>query len=231
MKMLLHRSVIFYMPRRQRGLSLIVVLIALLIISLAAVALLRSSDTGTLVTGNVAFQKSALAAGDGGSEVAIAWLSANAAGGTLFVDNAANPSNGYYATTADACDLTGTRTPNNAADDVFWVLADGDPGNGCSMTARTLPDGTAGVPAGYTVRYVINRVCNTTGDPNSVLGAGGTPMTCSRLGAGTSEGSTRGGASYGNMPLTGESQQYYRITTRIDGPRNTVRYIQALVVI
>ena len=56
-------------------------------------------------------------------------------------------------------------------------------------------------------------------------------MACSRLGAGASEGSTRGGGSYGNTPLTGESQQYYRITTRIDGPRNTVRYIQALVVI
>ena len=46
-----------------------------------------------------------------------------------------------------------------------------------------------------------------------------------------SEGSTRGGASYGNVPLIGQAQTYYRITTRIDGPRNTVRYVQALVVI
>ena len=61
--------------------SLIVVLIALLIIGFAAVALLRSSDTSTLVTGNLAFQKSALAAGDAGTEAAITWLSANAAGG------------------------------------------------------------------------------------------------------------------------------------------------------
>ena len=217
-------------PRRdQRGLSLIIVLIALLIISLAAVALLRSSDTSTLVTGNLAFQKSALAAGDAGTEAAITWLSAaNAAAGTTFNDVAAS---GYFATTADVCDLTGTRTPAAAADDVWWIPTDPDPGVGCSLAARTLAAGTAGVPAGYTVRYVINRVCNIAGDPNSVVGAGGTPMSCSRLGAGTSEGSTRGGASYGNTPLTGESQQYYRITTRIDGPRNTVRYIQTLVVI
>lgn len=215
-------------PRRvQRGLSLIVVLIALLIIGLAAVALLRSSDTGTLVTGNLAFQKSALAAGDASTEVAITWLAANAAGGVLFNDV---PANGYYASTADACDLTGTRTPTVAADDVRWNVADPDPGVACNMNARTLA-AVAGVPAGYTARYVINRVCNGSGDPNSVLTGGGTPMACSRLGAGTSEGSTRGGGSYGNMPLTGESQQYYRITTRIDGPRNTVRYIQALVVI
>ena len=214
--------------RTQRGLSLIVVLIALLIIGLAAVALLRSSDTGTLVTGNLAFQKSALAAGDASTEVAVTWLAANAAGGALFADITAN---GYYASTTDACDLTGTRTPTVVADNVRWNTADPDPGNLCSLDARTLAAGTAGVPAGYTVRYVINRVCNGEGDPNSVLTNGGTPMACSRLGAGTSEGSTRGGGSYGNMPLTGESQPYYRITTRIDGPRNTVRYIQALVVI
>ena len=211
----------------QRGLSLIVVLIALLIIGLAAVALLRSSDTGTLVTGNLAFQKSALAAGDASTEAAITWLTANAAGGGLFADNTAM---GYYASTADACDLTGTRTPAVATDDVRWNIGDPDPGVGCNMDARTL-GAVAGVPAGYTARYVVNRVCNGAGDPNSVLTGGGTPMACSRLGAGTSEGSTRGGGSYGNTPLTGESQQYYRITTRIDGPRNTVRYIQALVVI
>lgn len=222
-----YRRVCLAGPHAQQGLSLIVVLIALLIISLAAVALLRSSDTGTLVTGNLAFQKSALAAGDASTEAAITWLAANAAGGGLFNDNSAM---GYYASTADACDLTGTRTPAVAADDVRWNVADPDPGIGCNMDARTL-GAIAGVPAGYTARYVVNRVCNASGDPNSVLTGGGTPMACSRLGAGTSEGSTRGGGSYGNLPLTGESQQYYRITTRIDGPRNTVRYIQALVVI
>jgi hypothetical protein len=56
-------------------------------------------------------------------------------------------------------------------------------------------------------------------------------MVCSVAGAGASEGSTRGGPSYGNTPLTGASQTYYRITTRIDGPRNTIRYVQAFVVL
>jgi len=211
---------------RQAGLSLMVVLIALVIIGFAAIALLRSSDIGTLIVGNLGFQKTALASGDAGTEVAIGFLGANAGGNLLFNDI---PASGYYATTADACDLTGTRTPDVVEDDVDWTGT--APGDLCNMDA-VLAAPAVGVAPGFTVRYVINRVCNGPGDPNSLVVAGGvTPMACSRLGAGASEGSTRGGASYGNLPLTGEAQTYYRITTRIDGPRNTVRYVQVLVVI
>ena len=208
---------------RQHGLSLIVVLVALVVMSFAAVALLRSSDTSTLVSGNLAFQRTALQSGDAGIEAAIEWLE-SAGGAVLHDDDAAN---GYFATTADACDLTGTRTPGNAKDDIDWIGA--DPGNECSMKARqTLRDGIAD---GFDVRYVINRVCNAEGDPDAVFASDGvTPMTCSRVGGGTSEGSTRSGASYGNVPLTGDAQTYYRITVRIAGPRNTVRYVQAAVV-
>jgi type II secretory pathway pseudopilin PulG len=212
--------------RRDDGISLIVVLVALLIIGFAAVALLRSSDTGTLVTGNLAFKKAALAAGDVGTEAALTWLGDNAGDDTLFDDVAAS---GYFATTADICDLTGSRTPGDISDDVNW---DGvDPGENCNLDAFTMV-GPPGVPDGYTVSYVINRVCNAPGDSNAIFAKDGvTPMVCSTIGAGVSEGSTRGGGSYGNTPLTGESQTYYRITTRIDGPRNTVRYIQASVVL
>lgn len=209
----------------QRGLSLIVVLISLVVMSFAAVALLRSSDTSTLVAGNLAFQRTALHSGDAGVEAAIAWLEDNAGGGVLHDDD---PANGYFATTADACDLTGTRTATDAKDDIDWMGV--DPGDGCHMRARkVLSDGIA---EGFDVRYVVNRVCNAEGDPNDIFASDGTtPMTCSRVGGGTSGGSTRGGGSYGNLPLTGEAQTYYRITTRIDGPRNTVRYVQVFVVL
>jgi Tfp pilus assembly protein PilX len=208
----------------QRGISLLIVLIALLIITLASVTLLRSSDTGTLITGNLAFQKTALAAGDAGTEAAIDWLTAQGVGGALFADA---PASGYYASSADGCDLTTTRTAATG-DDVHWSGT--DPGDDCNMDARAVAP--QGVADGFTVRYVINRVCNAEGDPNAMVAADGvTPMTCSRAGAGPSEGSTRGGASYGNMPLAGNGQTYYRITTRVDGPRNTARYVQALVIL
>ena len=89
----------------------------------------------------------------------------------------------------------------------------------------------AGLAAGYSVSYVINRMCNAPGDPNALLAADGvTPMVCSRVQGGATSGSTRTGGYYGNLPLSGTAQTYYRITTRVLGPRNTVRFVQAYVV-
>jgi type IV pilus assembly protein PilX len=209
---------------RQRGMSLIVVLIALVIISFAATALLRSTDTATLIAGNLSFKKAALASGDASNETAITWLDANSANAILQADSSAN---GYYATSSDGCDLTGTRTPNDGSDDVDWAVAGATPN--CNMVAAAV--NPAGVAAGYTVSYVINRMCNAPGDPNALLAADGvTPMVCSRVQGGSSSGSTRTGGYYGNLPLSGTAQTYYRITTRIVGPRNTVRFVQAYVV-
>jgi len=208
---------------KQRGISLIVVLIGLVIISFAAVALFRSTDTGTLVAGNLTFKKTALAAGDAGTEAAITWVGANAAGTTLHTNVTAS---GYYATSADACDLTGSRTPDDPSDDVDWI----DAGNGANCNMTGLAVTPAGVEAKYSVRYVINRMCNAAGNPNSVLAADGiTPMSCSRGEGADSDSSTAVGPSYSRRPFTGTARTYYRITTRITGPRNTARYVQAFV--
>lgn len=208
----------------QRGISLIVVLIALIIISFAAIGLLRSTDTGTLIAGNLSFKKTALASGDAATEAAFAWLAANAAGGTLFVDV---PASGYYATSANGCDMTGNKTPNDATDDMDWV--GGAPKVNCNESALTV--NPAGVANGYTTAYVINRLCNAAGDPTAVVAADGiTPMTCARVQGGTTSGSTKSGGYYGNLPLAGASQHYYRVTARITGPRNTIRFVQAFVV-
>lgn len=212
---------------KQRGISLIVVLIGLVIISFAAVALLRSTDTATLIAGNLGFKKAALASGDAGNEVAIAYLNANAAGTTLHQDVAAS---GYYSSSRDGCDLTGTRTPNDPDDDVDWV--GGAPQPSCNVSAFT-PAAPAGVAAGYTVSYVVNRMCNAAGNPGSVLAADGvTAMVCSSSdGSSSGDGSTQVGPDYSGFAFTGSSKTYYRITTRIAGPRNTVRFIQAFVVL
>lgn len=214
--------------KQQRGISLIVVLIGLVIISFAAVALLRSSDTATLIAGNLGFKKAALASGDAGSEAAIAWLNANASGTTLHADQTAN---GYYASSRDGCDMTGNRTPNNSNDDVDW--SGDDPQPSCNMSALTPGAQPAGVANGYTVSYVINRMCNAAGNPASVLAADGiTAMICSSADAsGSGDESTKVGPDYSGYAFTGSARTYYRITTRIAGPRNTVRYVQAWVVL
>lgn len=213
--------------KQQRGISLIVVLIGLVIISFAAVALLRSTDTATLIAGNLGFKKTALASGDAGSEAAITWLTANNSN-TLFADQTAS---GYYSTSRDGCDMTGSRTPNNPDDDVDW--AGDSPKPSCNVSA-TLPDPQpTGVSNGYSVSFVVNRMCNAAGDPAAVLAADGlTPMICSTSDANADgTGSTKGSIDYQSGIFGISNLTYYRITTRIAGPRNTVRYVQAWVVL
>jgi Tfp pilus assembly protein PilX len=201
---------------KQRGLSLIVVLIVLLVMALAAAAMLRTTDTATLIVGNIGFQKTARASGDAGIERAILWLDQNL-GSTLNADNAAS---GYWASARNGCDLTGTVTAATT-DDMKWEGG----GGACGMTAVTLPDESDGVADGYTVSYVINRICSDVGAPAT---AG---VTCSREVTESAAGSSNIGGSYGNLPFGGTPQVYYRITVRIAGPRNTVRYVQAFVII
>jgi Tfp pilus assembly protein PilX len=91
-------------PKNQRGLSMLIALIALLILSITAVALVRSIDTGTLIIGNFAFKQDATEAGSRGAERAIAWLASQA---SLDNDDTAN---GYYASSLDNFDPTGNNT-------------------------------------------------------------------------------------------------------------------------
>lgn len=77
--------------------------------------------------------------------------------------------------------------------------------------------------AGFTTQYVIHRLCskaNTgTNDPAQQC------LTITETGTNTS----RGSASYGQSPLSGQIFVYYRITSRAVGPRNTVSYTQTIM--
>src|SRR2546428_13810539 len=72
------------LPRRQRGVTLFIALIVLVAMTMAAVAMMRSVDTATVVAGNIGFRQSAVNAADQGVQAAYAWLGANVggAGGT-----------------------------------------------------------------------------------------------------------------------------------------------------
>jgi len=74
---------------------------------------------------------------------------------------------------------------------------------------------------GNQIRYVVHRMC-----AESAKTVDGTD--CFKVSS-SSTGSTKGGGSYGVTPLSGTAQPYYRITTRVDGPHNTVGYVQAFI--
>ena len=61
----------------ERGLVLVIALVALLILSLAAAALIRSVDTATVIAGNLAFKQAATTSGEGALIGANKWLASN----------------------------------------------------------------------------------------------------------------------------------------------------------
>ena len=97
----------------QKGVVLFFALIALVVMSLAAVALIRSVDTNSMIAGNLSFKQSTLISADRGAENAITWLLSRTTV-NLESDDAAN---GYYATSNGvAKTLADASTPEAAAD-------------------------------------------------------------------------------------------------------------------
>lgn len=207
-------------PQAQKGIVLFIALIALVAMSLAAVALVRSVDTGTLIAGNLAFKQAGTASADTGTETAVPWMVAKQAAQLVlnkdpWLDpthafNIDDPASGYYSSIATPADLTA---------DATWAAGVSRPGT--SASGNFDANGTDS-DTGNTVRYIIQRVCRA---PNQVLSS----ANCLFSDASEDNGSKRGRLTYdaglGSGATTGSP--VYRITARVTGPKNTVSYVQA----
>lgn len=187
---------------KQRGVVLMMAMIVLVMMTLAGIALVRSLDTTNIIAGNMAFQQSATLSGDTGVETAIAWLAAANNNLTLNTDDAGNA----YASNGNSGALN--PAANQSWDD-YWTQA-------LANRARTLPSDASG----NTVSYVIDRLCTSAGSPTGGANCSTSPILTA--GAGNSE-------EGGELAMDAPSQVYYRITSRIGGPRSTVGYIQAVI--
>ncbi|HQR54686.1 MAG TPA: hypothetical protein PLW72_01790 [Burkholderiaceae bacterium] len=79
-----------------------------------------------------------------------------------------------------------------------------------------------GDAAGNTVDWVVHRMCSAPGNANDP------GVSCSLLTAGSA--AAAGGSYAGDATnFTGNAQNYYRITVRVMGPRNTTSLVQAFV--
>ena len=123
---------------RERGIVLIIVLIGIVAMTLAGIALLRSSQTSSMIAGNFAFKQASLAATDTAVEAAFAQLDTIVAGlaDANYPSGCALGACAYY-TTRQATDLNGIPT---AVGD--W---------------STVP--TSVVNTSYRTQYVIDRLC------------------------------------------------------------------------
>lgn len=208
--------------KRQQGVVLIITLIALVAMTLAAIALVRSVDTGNVVAGNMAFKQGAVQSADAGTEAAITWLTGVAGIATSYNDI---PEQGYYATSQEELDPTGNNgDPNHALID--WdgnncndAVAGGTATN-CIEPFPANPGDAVPNAAGYIVQYVIHRLCPSTGLPSNCAS---TSSTVAGTSAGAKDYTSKGG-------LSGQTEvEYYRITSRVKGPRNTVSYVETII--
>lgn len=123
----------------QRGVSLIIALLCLIALTLAGLALIRSTDTTNVISGNLAFRQAALHTTDIGVETAFAKIDDIAAAKSLdstYPTGCATGGCNYYPT-RQATDSAGIPTAIN------W-----------SVVPSTTVDNS------YTVQYVLDRMCD-----------------------------------------------------------------------
>jgi len=191
--------------RGQRGVVLLIAMILLIAMSMAGIMLVRSVYTTNIIAGNIAFQQAAMHSSDAGIEAAISWLEANKNGTTLHnsIDKSASNPVAYVAFRQDPI-------PNQSWEE-FWSNA---------LLAANQVNTLSQDASGNTVAYVIHRLCNGLGDPTTGIGCATAPAKYNVTG---------GSKGVEVVGLKFSGQVYYRITTRVSGPRNTVSYVQAVI--
>lgn len=197
-----NRALRLALRRRQSGVVLLIALIAVVILAIGTVALFRSSDAALFNAGNLAFKRDMTNRGELGIAAAKAALTSGALNqeATRQSDQLAI---GYYAT----MQATGTHGVPNA-------LIGYQSGKTTSVTLPTINGG-----GGITIYYMIDRLCTATGstDPSNACVV-------------SSIGSAKGGTV---LPYRGQAQPpsvpVYRISVRVDGPRNSQTFLQTTV--
>jgi type IV pilus assembly protein PilX len=205
--------------RAKRGVTLIFALLALLIVSIAAVGLVRTVGGGSLVVGNLGFKRDATATADRGAELAITWLQNNL-GPTLDNDVVAA---GYYATATTALDATGSRTTASPRAVVDWN------GDNCANVSGTftacLDPSAASTVGANRVSWIVTRLCAGAGDKDAI------GNSCATAVGGVSDDSNSGSNDYSNPAghVNTTTNPYYRILVRTVGARNTVSFTETIV--
>lgn len=185
----------------ERGVVLIVALIVLVVMSFAGLLMFRATGTGVEVAGNIGFKQNATSMADLGIEQGRAFLLTFTTSANAAPLNVDIPAAAYHATRDDAFNpSTYDWDAANAA--VEAVALDAETGN--------------------RVRYVIHRLCKLNGELS------GPGQECTVPDDGSALGPGGGGVGAGSGFKKG-LQAYYRVTSRVDGPRGTVSYVQVIM--
>lgn len=236
MELLNHRS-----GKRQRGLSLLYAMLALAALAIASIGLMRSVSMSSTVAGNLSFQQEATAAADQATRQVIALLYSKISANSGGLDDDL-PDIGYYRSTDELLDVTGSQLPEKATRKlVKWTASycseqiSGSYAD-CSLQPVTL----SGKINGNTASYIAFRLCDppASGETGSstvrVTPEDSTSpfkLNCVRpLKASTTSGTNEvrdysGGAGVSKSTVL----PYVRIVVRVAGARNTTSYTETIV--
>jgi len=187
---------------RQTGVTLVITLIVLVAMTLAAISLMRSVDTTNIIAGNLAFQQAAIHAADAGTEDAVNNLLP-----TISAAHHQNCSPASSCPTGYISWRDPLLEPPFVTWETFW--------SNVNASAVHL----AADAYGNTVDYVVQTLCDGVGQVDPCVYSPPSLMA-------SCQGSNVGA---GNEVCYGAPRNYYRVTSRVRGPRNVVSYIQVIV--
>lgn len=187
--------------QRQRGVIALFTMIAVVVMLIVSVALVRSVDSSLIVAGSIAFKRDILNQSERAIVVARKSLSSGGALANDVTRQSDSPANNYSASIL-ATDTHGI--PQLLLNNNRWASS--------GMAGADITDSTSGV----TIRYVIDRLCTTSGPSSSAK------CVVSSL------GNDKGGSDFlAARKAGGESPPVYRISIRVTGPQNTQTYVQS----
>lgn len=186
-------------PVHQRGVVLIFTLIILLILTIGAVALMRSMNTSLFSAGNLAFRRDLVNQGEQAVANVLTQLQSGGALSTSAVTIASVPALNYSA----------IMLPTNAQGVPNALL-----NNATFATVGTSGNDIAGATPDVTIRYVIDRLCSAAGASTGAL--------CVQASA-----APTGGTANGTVAVAPPSATVYRLSVRVTGPRSTQVFLQS----
>jgi type IV pilus assembly protein PilX len=183
---------------RQRGVVLIFTLIILLILTIGAVALMRSMNTSLFSAGNLAFRRDLVNQGEQAVSTVITEFKTGGALSSSTTTAASVPALNYSAIML-----------NSNAQGVPSALLD----NTQFAAAGTAANDIVGATPDVTIRYVIDRLCSAAGPSTGAL--------CVQ-----SSAAPTGGTANTTPGVPPPTATVYRLSARITGPRSTQVFLQ-----
>ena len=193
----------------QGGAVLFFTLIALVAMTLAALAMMRSVETGNLVAGNIALKQGATQEADRILSTAFRCLDK---GGALLPPLAPfDVRDSDHMSTLPCYQYSSVLLPDTKKPFGYPDILKGDPSSLPSQIVKSLDAAT-----GNTSVYIIERMCTVTGmwTEENCIDALGTPAPDGDI------------SNPGSLPT---SQALYRVSVRVFGPRNTNAFSQLII--